>query len=53
MSGRPSRIREELEVPFPRPRDAGMLESAEARAIHHRIWGILEEEVREGLCVPR
>ncbi|HEX8251912.1 MAG TPA: ABC transporter ATP-binding protein, partial [Thermoanaerobaculia bacterium] len=53
MSGRPARIREELAVPFPRPRDRALLESPDARAIHHRIWDILEEEVREGLCVPR
>lgn len=53
MSGRPSRIREELAVPFARPRDRSILDSAEARAVHHRVWSILEEEVREGLCVPR
>ncbi|MEA2464142.1 MAG: NitT/TauT family transport system ATP-binding protein [Acidobacteriota bacterium] len=53
MSGRPARIREEIAVPFARPRDAGVLDSPEARAIHHRVWNILEEEVREGLCVPR
>jgi NitT/TauT family transport system ATP-binding protein len=53
MSGRPARIREEIAVPFARPREAGILASPEARAIHQRIWSILEEEVREGLCVPR
>ncbi|HEX8617955.1 MAG TPA: ABC transporter ATP-binding protein [Thermoanaerobaculia bacterium] len=53
MSGRPSRIREEIAVPFARPRDVSVLDSAEARAIHRRVWNILEEEVREGLCVPR
>jgi NitT/TauT family transport system ATP-binding protein len=52
MSGRPSRIREEIAIPFARPRDLSVLDSPEARAIHHRIWSILEEEVREGLCVP-
>jgi NitT/TauT family transport system ATP-binding protein len=53
MSGRPARIREEIAVPFARPRRVGVLDSAEAREIHHRVWNILEEEVREGLCVPR
>jgi NitT/TauT family transport system ATP-binding protein len=53
MSGRPSRIREEIVVPFARPRDVSVLGSSEAREIHRRIWNILEEEVREGLCVPR
>ncbi|MGK2856049.1 MAG: ABC transporter ATP-binding protein [Thermoanaerobaculia bacterium] len=52
MSGRPSRIREEIAVPFARPRHRGVLDSPEARAISHRVWSILEEEVREGLCVP-
>jgi len=52
MSGRPSRIREELAIPFARPRELSVLDTPEARAIHHRIWSILEEEVREGLCVP-
>jgi NitT/TauT family transport system ATP-binding protein len=53
MSGRPGHIRETIDVPFPRPRDASVLDSPAAREIHHRIWAILEEEVREGLCVPR
>jgi NitT/TauT family transport system ATP-binding protein len=53
MSGRPARIREEIAVPFARPRPLEVIESPEARAIHHRIWNILEEEVRESLCVPR
>ncbi|HEX9984259.1 MAG TPA: ABC transporter ATP-binding protein [Thermoanaerobaculia bacterium] len=48
MSGRPARIREEIPIPFARPRT---LDAATA-AIHRRIWNILEEEVRESLCVP-
>ncbi len=52
MSGRPSRVREEIAVPFARPRERNILDCAEARAMHHRVWSILEEEVREGLCVP-
>jgi NitT/TauT family transport system ATP-binding protein len=53
MSGRPSRIREEIVVPFARPRSIESQESNDARAIRHRIWNILEEEVRESLWVPR
>lgn len=53
MSGRSSRIREEIEVPFPRPRSTAVLASTEAVEIHRRIWNILEEEVRESLCLPR
>jgi NitT/TauT family transport system ATP-binding protein len=53
MSGRPSRIREEIGVPFDRPRHLDVVSSAGAREIRHRIWTILEEEVRESLGVPR
>ncbi|HEX7149895.1 MAG TPA: ABC transporter ATP-binding protein [Thermoanaerobaculia bacterium] len=48
MSGRPARIREEIAVPFARPR----VIDAEAVKIRERVWNILEEEVRESLCVP-
>jgi NitT/TauT family transport system ATP-binding protein len=53
MSGRPGRIREELPVPFPRPRDLDVLGTAAATEIRHRIWSILEEEVRRSLWVPQ
>jgi NitT/TauT family transport system ATP-binding protein len=53
MSGRPGRIREEIPVPFPRPRSLDVLDSAEAGQIRHRIWDILEEEVRQSLWVPQ
>lgn len=50
-SGRPARIREEFAVPFDRPRNRDVLASPEAVSIRHSIWGILEEEVKESLCV--
>jgi NitT/TauT family transport system ATP-binding protein len=53
MSGRPGRIRAELEVPFARPRSTDVLATPDAVALHHRIWNILEEEVRESLAVPK
>jgi NitT/TauT family transport system ATP-binding protein len=53
LSGRPARIREEIAVPFARPRDPDVLASEEAVGIRHRVWSILEEEVRESLWVPR
>jgi NitT/TauT family transport system ATP-binding protein len=53
MSGRPGRIREEISVPFPRPRDLDILGTPEAGAIRHRIWNILEEEVRQSLWVAQ
>jgi NitT/TauT family transport system ATP-binding protein len=52
MSGRPGRIRAEIAVPFARPRHLDVLATAEAVQIRHRVWSILEEEVRESLCVP-
>jgi NitT/TauT family transport system ATP-binding protein len=53
MSGRPGRIREEITVTLPRPRRLDILGEPAARAIHARVWEILEEEVRESLCVSR
>jgi NitT/TauT family transport system ATP-binding protein len=53
MSGRPGRIREEIAVPFARPRNLDVLDRAEATEIRHRIWSILEEEVRRSLWVPQ
>ncbi len=53
MSGRPGRIREEIPVPFARPRNLDVLGAAEATEIRHRIWNILEEEVRRSLWVPQ
>ena len=53
MSGRPGRIREEIQVPFPRPRDLDVLDTPEAGHIRRRIWDILEEEVRQSLWVPQ
>jgi NitT/TauT family transport system ATP-binding protein len=53
MSGRPGRIREEIAVPFARPRNLDVLGAPEANEIRHRIWNILEEEVRRSLWVPQ
>jgi len=53
MSGRPGRIREQIDVPFPRPRSLDALATPEAGRIRHRIWDILEEEVRQSLWVPQ
>jgi len=53
MSGRPGRIREEIAVPFPRPRDLDVLGASEANEVRHRVWDILEEEVRRSLWVPQ
>jgi NitT/TauT family transport system ATP-binding protein len=50
MTGRPGRIREEIPIPFGRPRD---LERDPARVsdITWHIWRLLEEEVRDGLSI--
>jgi NitT/TauT family transport system ATP-binding protein len=53
LSGRPARIREEIAVPFARPRGIETLETEGAKEIRHRVWSILEEEVRDSLWVPR
>jgi NitT/TauT family transport system ATP-binding protein len=51
MSGRPGRIREDIPISFPRPRNIDVPFSNEGREIHRHIWNILEEEVRESLCL--
>ncbi|MFI5167676.1 MAG: ABC transporter ATP-binding protein [Thermoanaerobaculales bacterium] len=51
MTGRPGRIREEVAVPLPRPRDLRALDRPGIADLRWHIWKCLEEEVREGLCV--
>jgi NitT/TauT family transport system ATP-binding protein len=52
MSGRPGRIREEITVPLPRPRELRAVDLPEVAEIRWRIWRTLQEEVRENLCIP-
>ncbi len=52
MTGRPGRIREEIPIPLPRPRDLSAKEQPEVRGIKWHIWKILEEEVRKSLWIP-
>ncbi len=49
MTGRPGRIREDIRVPFPRPRDRHHRDRAEAIAIKEHVWACLEDEVRRSL----
>ncbi len=49
MTGRPGRIREEIEIPLARPRDLRDRDKSEIVKIKEHVWGILEEEVRAGL----
>jgi len=53
MSGRPGRIREELAVPFARPRTLDILATRDALQLRQRVWSILEEEVLESLAVRK
>lgn len=49
MTGRPGRIREEIKIPLPRPRDLRDRDRAEIIEIKEHVWAILEEEVRSSL----
>ena len=53
MSGRPSRIREEIPIRLDRPRDLSINGSKEMAAIMHHVWKILEDEVRKTLWIPK
>ncbi|MFI9507830.1 ABC transporter ATP-binding protein [Nocardia sp. NPDC052566] len=44
MSARPGRIKDELTVPFPRPRRLALERTPEFGALRHRIWAALREE---------
>lgn len=47
MSGRPGRIMETFDVPFVRPRVAGLLYSNEAVGLRSRIFGLIRQEQRK------
>lgn len=45
MSASPGRIIGRYDVPLPRPRDVGAVDSVEARELHRTVWTHLEDEV--------
>jgi NitT/TauT family transport system ATP-binding protein len=45
MSAHPGRIREEVAVPFRRPRDLALKRSADFNAIVDRIWRLIEDQI--------
>jgi NitT/TauT family transport system ATP-binding protein len=49
MTSRPGHIREEIHIPFHRPRDLSIKEQPDFTKVHWHIWKILEEEVRKTL----
>jgi len=49
MTSRPGNIREEIHIPFRRPRDLSIKEQPDFTEINWHIWKILEEEVRKNL----
>ena len=51
MSGRPGRIRDQIVVPLPRPRDLLDRDNPQVAMLERRIWAQLEDEVRKGLAV--
>jgi len=51
MASRPGHIREEIHIPFSRPRDLSVKGRPDFMEIKWHIWKILEEEVRESLWI--
>jgi len=52
MTGRPGRIRQEIQIPLGRPRNLSAREQPEVMEIKWHIWEMLEEEVRKSLWIP-
>jgi NitT/TauT family transport system ATP-binding protein len=52
MTGRPGRIREEIEIPFERPREVASRTPPQVAEIKWHIWKLLEEDVRKSLSIP-
>lgn len=53
MSGQPGRIRAEIAAPFDRPRDLTGRVHPELEELKWRIWGMLEQEVKQQLQMSR
>lgn len=49
MTGRPGRIREEIPVPLPHPRNLVSGDDPRVLSLRRRIWALLEDEVLKGL----
>lgn len=49
MTGRPGRIRQEIQIPMKRPRDLTVQDHPNVIEIKWRIWKMLEDEVRQVL----
>ncbi len=49
FTARPGRLREEVVVDLPRPRNLALKRTPEFAAYLDRIWTLIEEEVREGI----
>lgn len=45
LSSRPARIREDIEVPFPRPRPLSLKRSPQFAALVDRVWNLIESDV--------
>ena len=46
---RPGRLKEEVKVALPRPRELALKRSAEFGAYTQRIWSLIEQEVRDSI----
>jgi NitT/TauT family transport system ATP-binding protein len=51
MSGRPGRIRQEIQIPLERPRHLANRDHPEVAEIRWHIWKMLEDEVRKELSI--
>ncbi len=52
MSGRPGRIRQDIQIPLERPRHMANRDHPEVAEIRWQIWTMVEDEVRRELGIP-
>jgi len=52
MSGRPGRIRQDIQIPLERPRHLANRDHPEVAEIRWQSWSMLEDEVRRELGIP-
>jgi NitT/TauT family transport system ATP-binding protein len=49
FSGRPGRVREEITIDLPRPRELRLKRTPQFLAYEEQIWQLIESDVKQGI----